>query len=115
MSNSLYFIWLSKAWYAEPSLRGRDYIDEIMINDNGVNGEIAIRWYPLRDRISPQLEAFADSWALLASNPELILMLGELDATDLLPDEMAEILSNFGIRDNTPTKSKFQEETDEKI
>lgn len=99
------FYLLSQSWFAESRV-GRDEItDEIMIGEyceeGGTFGEFAIRWALVGGEDTPRLEAFEDSWGVLAKCRDLVVKLGELANTNPTPKQVVENLLAMGYRDLT--------------
>lgn len=98
------FIHLSRAWYGEAALKGRDFVDEIavqVLEDDVLVGEFHIRWETIDWRSTPCLHAFDDSWAALAACPELVKLLGDIDGEDMPPAELTRYLLSLGYADAT--------------
>lgn len=99
------FYHLSEAWYGEVNLRNSKYIDEVMLGyyakEGGTGGEFGIRWKELGGKSIPQLQAFYDAWGVLASMPEFIYEIGELDDKNIQPKEFCAILLRLGFQDLT--------------
>lgn len=96
----------SQAWYAHPALfRKSDhealYGHEEIGLAGEVEGEVFIRWESLGGREVPQLQVFDDGWALLASVPEVIQMLGRLSDHTPTPDQVIAGLKELGFTDET--------------
>ena len=108
------FIQLSRAWYAEANLNGRDFVDEVSIGDYaadeegvGDRGEFCIRWrdlQPGRKPPSPQLCMFDEAWGWL-TDPAFIAFvdwLTEQRGESPTPEVVCEKLRELGFRDETP-------------
>ena len=104
------FTVLSKSWYADACLDGVDHVDEIkfgLYNDNGDSGsdcagEMAMKWH--KTPAAPRLEAFDDSWAVLATFTDVIKAMGRKNDLNITPDQFAEILVGLGFEDRTEIK-----------
>lgn len=98
------FYWFSKAWYN--TLTGDDkhnitfglYCEE---GKEGCIGEMSMRWYNLGGKVTPKLECFDDSFAVLASFPDLIYELAKLDNTDFTEEQFVKLLLELGFKDLT--------------
>ena len=105
------FVQLSKAWYADVSLRGSDIVDEIMIGfyhpKGGTTGEFAIRWTNLAGTPTPMLCSFDDSWSALWEFRDLLEKLSELDSSIPSPNEIVITLETLKIKDATQTKNPY--------
>ena len=103
------FHWLSKAWYAEATLRGSETIDEIMLgfyaSEGGTTGEMCIRWEDCAGKSTPRLIVFNDAWDALACFRDVIEALADLDSTDPPPEEIALLLLECGFADLTNVKA----------
>ncbi len=111
------FYWLSKSYYAAANT---DCIDEIMVGDyeaeGGCTGEFAIRWTKVGGESTPRLEAFEDSWKILADCDDLLFVLSELDGTNPAPEVIAESLINLGYKDLTRRENPYKkQETEEEL
>ncbi len=104
------FVVLSKSWYADACLDGVDYVDEIMFGmydgkgviTGGTDGEMSMKWY--KTPAAPRLEAFDDSWAVLATFTDVIAAMGRKNDLNITPNQFAEILVELGFEDMTQTK-----------
>lgn len=111
-------VWIFyDAWAAFPSNRRDDEVGRIVGEFNvslsppdhgGTYGEFGIRFYDFYQgerwrptEVHARLEAFGDSWAAIASNPELIAGLGQLDGKPQGPDEVRAMLLAIGMEDRT--------------
>jgi len=94
----------AKAWYAHslPAFSGSEVMFGIYDEDGkGCIAEMSVRWYDLGGKLSPKLECFDDSWAVLATFEDLIKELGRQNAKDISEDTFAEILLKLGFKDLT--------------
>lgn len=112
MSNAPFFTHLSQAWYAEANLKHLEFVDEIMLGDDGIEGEFAIRWYELGGQIVPRLEVFSDSWELLAHSNKLIDLIYQIQFSrprvEATPFVVAQVLRDSGWEDRTPTENPYE-------
>lgn len=99
-----------ESWYAKTSRLKPDVLEEILFGiyltdedgtDDGTSGEMAMRWYRVASKPTPRLEAFDDSWDVLASFADVIEKLGEVDSKDITPQEFVNILVECGFQDRT--------------
>jgi hypothetical protein len=106
------FYHFSEAWYADAN-RNKDCVDEVMIGfygpngDQGTAGEFSVRWTELGSEITPQLQAYDDSWYALAQFSDLIEAMGEIDGKDVSPKTFCELLKSLGFKDLTPRKNPY--------
>jgi len=101
------FVHVARAWYAKPNLEGRDFVDEITFglydDQGGTQGEIAVRWYTLAgERPAPRLEAFDDSWRVLAALPDVLAALAVQNDRSISPEGFCRLLLGCGFEDRTP-------------
>lgn len=106
------FYWLSKAWYADANLHGREFKDDITFGyydeqDGGTTGEMSMCWYELGGKVSPKLEVFDDAWSALSAFTDVIARMGELDNQNITPAQFAEELKALGFTDLTPYQSPY--------
>lgn len=101
------FIQTSKAWYAKSANVG-DEIESISIGiyskDNGTKGEFTIVWKRLGSHIVPRLKAFDDSWLILGQFMDLLTAMGNVDDTNVTPEDFVQILLSCGIENLTQTE-----------
>ena len=95
------FFDMTRAYYH------RDQDDpEIMVgiysDGGGTEGEFAIKWHNLGNKLIPCLEVFEDAWGVLAGMPDLVESLGKLDGECPSADNVIQILSDLGFKDCTP-------------
>ena len=106
------FHWLSRAWYSSTGLRGAEFEDEVMVGfyskDGGTYGEFAFRWMPIGglSGLTPQLQAFDDSWAALRECRDLLESMAEHDNQSTSPEDFVEILLSLGFKDLTSRRNK---------
>ena len=78
----------------------------------GTGGEAVMRWHDLNrvdKALTPRLEAFSDSWRMLASVDGLRLALASLDRPDeLTVDAFVALLTELGFRDATQYEAPDQ-------
>lgn len=93
------FTVTQEAWYAHPALGVGDLYEhpEIMVHGAGTDGEFALRW----GKVGPRLEAFDDSWKLLAKLPDFLALLADWADKKLSPEAAVEGLKALGYRDVT--------------
>lgn len=105
------FYHLSEAWYAEANLRGSEEVDEVMLGyysgSGGTAGELGVRWRVLAGNHVPQLQALDDSWAVLASMPELIQEMGKVNDENITPKDFCALLLRLGFTDMTPRRNPY--------
>jgi len=75
--------------------------------DGGVYGEFMVVWVNLNNRLVPRLEAFDDSWRVLACFSDLLDRLAEVDSENILPNEFIEILDSLGFINSDSYKGDF--------
>lgn len=100
------FYWTKKAWYSKRSML-EHHKHEVMFGlyceDGGTNGEAAMHWVDLGTYgLAARLEAFQDSWEMLASMPDLVAKLGELNGKRVTEEQFIETLLELGFEDITP-------------
>ena len=111
------YIHLSRAWYAESNLKGRDMVDEVMFGfyrpEGGTSGEMGMRWMNLGEKwemgkkiihAAPQLQCFNDAWHALYQFQDVLAALAELDDIDITPEQFCQLLDQCGFVDATPVK-----------
>jgi hypothetical protein len=105
------FYHLSEAWYGPSNLVNSKYTDEVNFGffcpDGGTSGEMAMRWQELGGKDVPELTCFSDAWNTLASFPDLIAAMGELDDTDPTPKQFCALLMQLGFKDLTPRENPY--------
>jgi hypothetical protein len=103
MNTARAFYRSSKAWYADDRLRGEPEIMFGLYADDGEGciAEMAVRWYNLGSGLSPKLECFDDSWAVLATFTDLIAELGRHDSRKITEGQFAALLKKLGFKDIT--------------
>ncbi len=102
------FYHVSKAWYADSALKGREYTDEVIFglycDQGGTTGEMGVRWGDLENKNTPKLHCFDDAWAVLAGFKDVIDEMGKVDDQNIKPEEFCVILLKCGFEDLTPVK-----------
>lgn len=112
------FYNLRQSWHGKLAARGErtpvgGVVDELMIglySPEGARSEFAVRWRNFNPP-SPRLEAWHDSWKVLADMPELIKLMGAKgDCRDSGPtcDEFAQVLLDLGFKDLTERRKPRQ-------
>jgi len=102
------YVQLSKAWYGEASLRGRDFIEEIHCLVGDI--EFAFRWYQLDKTYAVRLEVYDDAFQIFADADVCELLRGLAHLVDLgysgnpMPQAICELLAANGFEDATPTE-----------
>lgn len=96
--------WIaSESWWYRS--QDKEYDDEIMVGmyrkDGGTTGEFGIRWLNIGGRSVPQLQVFHDAWHALAQFPDLLAGLASMDSEFPHPKQVASLLRNLGIQDDT--------------
>ena len=104
------FHWLSRAWYSDTMLRDAEFEDEVMVGfyseDGGTDGEFAVRWFDLGlSGLTPQVQAFDDSWAAMWERRDLLESLAAKDNQNITPEELVEILVTLGFQDLTRSRA----------
>lgn len=89
---------LSKTHETEPNVIGEFGVG-FCTPDGGTAGEFAIRFF-LLDGVAARLEAFGDSWKVLAESG-LVDALAALDGQPQGPDEVRALLLGLGYEDKT--------------
>jgi hypothetical protein len=110
-----YFIHLRRAWYGDVTLRNMPYADEVLFGigprtGEGTCGEMAVRWYELHGILCPRLEAFDDSWRVLASFGDLLETMGSIPAgwrNAIAPRAFCALLEARGFLDRTPVHQRL--------
>lgn len=69
--------------------------------EDGLDGEFAIRWHELGAEDVPRIEAFNDSWASLCAVPELLEFFKEHDGKNITQEYLAKNLIRMGFEDVT--------------
>lgn len=100
------FVVTREAWYADALLAtDPEFSDEVMIGDypeeGGTSGEFCIRFVLLGGRMVPRLEAYDDSWAMLAYCHDLIDALAHWDDEKMTVQNLVTVLKNLGFADVT--------------
>lgn len=85
----------------------RSYTDLRKYKHQYSDGEIAMRWIPLTGKMVPQIQAFDDSWKVLACFSDLIDKLAEFDGENITPDKFIEILESLGFINTDSYKGDF--------
>lgn len=89
----------------------RDCEDELMIGlyedeDGGTQGEFAIRWYKLDNKLYPKLEIFSDTWHMLPTFKEVMEFLTIAEEC-ITPQRFIEVLLAHGYKDFTRRISPY--------
>lgn len=114
------FYWTSQAWYSESlqdDMKHRISFGLYVPND-GTCGEACMHWIDIGNRgnnYTARLEAFEDSWQMLASVPDLITRLGELDGENISEEHFVQILLELGFEDQTPRENPYLASQDTKL
>lgn len=100
------FTHTAESWYAKAVLKKVPYSDEILIGDypveGGTRGEFAIRWYQIGpEPLLSRVEAWSDSWDVLAQCKDLLDVLAGLEYANPSPDKVCELLKTLGFDDIT--------------
>ena len=82
--------------------------------DGSTSGEMCVRWKELGGKIVPQLQVFDDGWSALASFPDLILELGDLDNQNITPKEFCALLKGLGFKDLTARVNPYAPKEEKK-
>lgn len=99
-----------QSWYAKALANDRDFVEEIMFGlsaltddgeEDGTVGEMALRWVSLGGKNVPRLDAFDDSWRVLADMPEIVQYLGSVNDKNITPEDFAKALIGLGFVDKT--------------
>jgi len=97
------FHWSTKAWYHRPEFE-RDVVFGTEHPDGG-GFEMAMRWHALGSDAQwsavPRLEVFTGSWAALATFPDLLQALAEVDGQNVTEAEFCDMLRRCGFEDMT--------------
>jgi hypothetical protein len=102
------FYHYGAAWYADAvrdTSREADKVNfGIYHDEGGTSGEMAMTWRVLNNHEPPaaRLECFEDAWAVLATMPDLVDALGNLDGENPQPKEFCALLVSLGFKDETP-------------
>lgn len=110
-----YFIHLKRAWYGDVTLRNMSFEDEVLFGigprtGEGTCGEMAVRWYQLHGVLCPRLEAFDDSWRVLASFGDVLETMGRIPAgwsNAIAPRAFCCLLEASGFLDRTPMRQRL--------
>jgi hypothetical protein len=62
----------------------------------GTAGQLCVFWVELGHEVTPQLQAYRDSWHVLATFPDLISRMGEATAQTFSPDAFCQLLQDCG-------------------
>lgn len=96
------YVLAHKCYYSpkgeNPEIHIGMYYDD---KDGGTDGEMVISWSMIGRELAPKLSVFNDAWAILASWPDLIKLMGE-KAEQITPDIFVDILNKCGFKDMTP-------------
>lgn len=101
------FVQLSRSWYrnAHRQMNTSDAIEIFMIwfrhPEGGTTGEFQVQWVLLGGRAVPRLEVFDDAWHALASMPELIEALANVNGKNIAPADFCKMLIELGFSDET--------------
>jgi len=63
--------------------------------EGGAQGEFAMRWGILGGKLTPQIQAYSDSWIVLSCMSDLIDTLAEHDDEDITPEQLIQILESL--------------------
>ncbi len=87
-----------RKYYKNTHIQDGEWEAEIMMAlhspEGGVQGEFAMRWSMLGGKLTPQLQAYSDSWIVLSCMSDLIDILAEHD-DDITPEELIQILESL--------------------
>lgn len=103
----LSFIASHEAWYAPVNnIRIPEITITLRYPDGVVSGEFVIQWVYLGRQLSPQLQAFDDSWSALAeinrrTDGKFLSGLEDFDSTDPSPEIVIAWLISLGFTDDT--------------
>ena len=109
------FTHTSRSWYGKNWLeRNFDMLDEVIFghyhftpegHSDGTTGEMTMVWKQLDDKPTARLNAYHDSWTVLAQMPDLVAALGGLSERDsiLTPEQFCALLITLGFEDLTET------------
>jgi len=104
------FHWSNKAWYADANrLKNGCVTFGIYSTEGGTTGEMTMEWIELCGKLVPCLEAFEDSWKVLASFKDVIDALGLLDNKRITDEEFVKVLLGCGFTDLTKYEYKEKE------
>jgi hypothetical protein len=96
------FHWSNKAWYAESNrIKNGQIVFGIYAIDGGTTGEMIMQWIELCGKNVPQLQAFDDSWKVLAGFKDVIDALALVDGKCMTDYDFAKILKDCGFKDLT--------------
>lgn len=104
------FYVFGQSWYAGAIPKDRDFVEEINFGvsafteageEDGSVGEMALRWVSMGGKNVPRLDAFDDSWEVLAGMPEVVQYLGSVNDKNITPEDFAKALIGFGFVDKT--------------
>ena len=96
------FVWSNKAWYAEANKIKNGLIHfGIYSADGGTAGEMSMEWMNLCEKNVPQLQAFDDSWEVLAGFKDVIDALGRASGKEITDADFVKILLDCGFTDRT--------------
>jgi hypothetical protein len=105
---------LSRAYYSDSALQGRDYVEEIafgMFNEEYDGGyscrhgycEVMMRWVQIGGKVVPKLEMFYDTFGNFHIFESLFAELSNW-TDDFEPEEFCKLLDRFGFKDVTKTE-----------
>jgi hypothetical protein len=97
------FVWSSKAWYAEGArIKNGEICLGIYSSHGGAVGEMLIEWEELAGRMVPKLEAFNDSWKVLAGFTDVLEALSRFnDDENVSEEDVIKVLLECGFTDKT--------------
>jgi len=105
------FVWSNKAWYAESNNIKNGMIHfGLYSTEGGTTGEMTMEWIELCGNIVPRLNAFDDSWEVLASFKDVIDILGRVGNKNITDDDFVKILMDCGFTDLTKYTYAEEEE-----
>ena len=106
------FIWYSQAWYSK-NIPKDETIDSISIGmyhpGDGTSGEFVVDWIMLGGKLTPQLRVFDDAWSALAQFQDVLAAMAERDGENVTPEQMAALLLECGVVDQTQRESPYQD------
>jgi hypothetical protein len=99
------FTHRNRSWYAKYLQPHTGAVDEVMFGyynpEGGTSGEMAMRWYDLGGAPTPRIEVFCDAWHALSTFGNVLAALGELDGSDISPEQFCNVLRALGFEDHT--------------
>ena len=108
---------LHLAWYAEandtklPEFSFGYYEPDPYVSTEGPYGDLQMRWIDLGDYgLAPRLEAFVDSWLVLAACLDVFAAIADSGNKSITPEKFMDVLKQLGFADLTAYESPYDTE-----